>query len=508
MERTLENVNPGTGNQARSLAATLERHAPVGGLTAPALNATSPPSSFGSDSVCKTADEFGNVAAGIIAEKLQITGLAAESLKAELKLYFEDIGVSNESQLAVMAGGVFPTDTFEYDRERKRALTCPVMTCLKEMTGMIAVTLRESLYLTENVSFADLVSASLQFQLPPVNQSPGGVTLGQAPTSTNEKLPAYVPVLLGASQNLLLENKGTYDEIREMVKTLHQALVTGEGIRDCSIPPAVCVTRGKSNASGTSRPSKNQQEKDAFIEKYERCFPPNTGTQIPQHVYNQIKAWWDCARWHPSRRTRDQEVFLKQFRWCHFSKRVKKQKRGTRKRLAPSQKANDRADGLEKPNNDTPTSTDQNRGRGTRRKKRRPASIHIEKEPEEKYPSDDEPSQKEKDEQTRRGDVYLPDFGMWVKPETIPKNVKNPKDKFLNPPRHLTDEQLLSMTTDDDSFGDSTDDDMDVEDVNGDPPGSVHPQKKTALSGKEKQSSTEDLEPKTKNKDNFVNLTS
>ena len=440
-------ANTGTGNPARSLAATLERHAPVGGLTTPAPNATSPPNSFGSDSVCKSASEIGNIAAGIIADKLQITGVAAESLKAELKLYFDDIGISNESQLAQMAAGEFPTDTFEGNRQRRRALNSPVMTCLQEMTGMIAVTFRESLFLTENVSFADLVSASRDIQLSTGNQTPGGATLGQAPTSANEKLPAFeiqpysddiskseeflnttellfrshalqrfltdvaycnarqehseamvarlltsvarsetlshlalelrdepsskvvwdrirqsltspdhhlaqgsnlwtaycslrcdsidtfdqfynqtreqllrlrrrgsaaarddeflkglcakaldVPDLLSASQDLLLENKGTFDEILERIKSLHGVLVTSEGLRDCSVTPAVRARRGKPSTSAASKPNKNQQELDASVEKYERCFPPNTGTQIPQRIYNQMKAWWDCAR--------------------------------------------------------------------------------------------------------------------------------------------------------------------------------------------------------------------
>ena len=138
-------------------------------------------------------DDTAKVAAGIIAGKLQITGARAESLKQELALYFDEIGVSNESQLAQMATGTFPTDSFSGNQNRRRALNSPVMTCLKEVVDMVAVTNKASLHLTENVSFEDLASARIGIESSTQVSTSGAATLGLAPTSIprDEKLPTF-----------------------------------------------------------------------------------------------------------------------------------------------------------------------------------------------------------------------------------------------------------------------------------------------------------------------------
>ena len=124
-----------------------------------------------------------------------------------------------------------------------------------------------------------------------------------------------VPDLLASSQDLLLENKGTFDDILERIKSLHGVLMTSEVLHDGGHGPTVRARR--STALPRSMSSKNTAELNRAIEKYERNFPPNSNTLIPQGVYNQIKPWWERARVHPSKRTAEQDTFLGAFCWSY-----------------------------------------------------------------------------------------------------------------------------------------------------------------------------------------------
>ena len=135
----------GSDSTQRNLLGSLERQANVAdsGLITPAAR-VSLASTFGEQSLCKTAETTGDIAASIIAGRLLIEGSGETRLREQLKFYFSKIGITNETQWAQMADGDFPTNWFGDYPASTDTLNVPVMTCLKVITGMIAVVNRQA----------------------------------------------------------------------------------------------------------------------------------------------------------------------------------------------------------------------------------------------------------------------------------------------------------------------------------------------------------------------------
>ena len=93
----------------------------------------------------------------MIPDQLEQTGDQRQKLVTALQTYFDEAGIENDSQLAAVGPADWPAVT-RTESDAHRALTIPVMSCLKRLALYTGVVMEKGLYVRKSSTFRELQS--------------------------------------------------------------------------------------------------------------------------------------------------------------------------------------------------------------------------------------------------------------------------------------------------------------------------------------------------------------